>query len=63
MQLQLTPINYAKKIFLRPGGACTPRHPLATPMHNSIIIVIINKVLIKVTLNKVITGALYIVCA
>jgi len=27
-----------------------------------IIIIIINKVLIKVTLNKVITGALYIVC-
>jgi len=28
---------------------------------SSIIIIIINKVLIKVTLNKVITGALYIV--
>jgi len=27
-----------------------------------IIIIIINKLLIKVTLNKVITGALYIVC-
>ena len=27
-----------------------------------IIIIIINKVLIKVTLNKVIAGALYIVC-
>ena len=30
--------------------------------HIIIIIIIINKVLIKVTLNKVITGALCIVC-
>jgi len=30
-------------------------------INNNIIIIIINKVLIKVTLNKVIAGALYIV--
>jgi len=36
-----------------------PRELIAVPI--IIIIIIINKVLIKVTLNKVIAGALYIV--
>jgi len=44
-------------IILVTDSVCTPD----TRANIIIIIIIINKVLIKVTLNKVIAGALYIV--